>query len=116
MPLSGPLDVPLTQLEVVSHQPQPASPVQLPQVVDAAHGSGVGQELPVQLHAPQLPVLGPDEVPFQQAAVSAHQPQSSCEVQPPQSVCAAQLVAVHSELSQLQSVHEPLVGPLEVPP
>jgi hypothetical protein len=115
LPSSGPAALPLAQLDVLSHQPQPLDAVHVPQLVDAAQGSGIGHELPSQLHAAHDPVSGPDALPFQHVPVSAHQPQSSSDVHPPQSVCAAQSLAVHSLESQLQSPHDPLLGPLEVP-
>jgi hypothetical protein len=101
---------------VPSHQPQPLRPVQSPQPVELAHGSGIGQLERSQLHAPvQEPVLGPVELPSRQVLVVAHQPQLSSPVQPSQSVCAAQSLPPHSEPSHDQSPQLPAVGPVEPP-
>ncbi len=100
---------------MVSHQPHPLSAVHVPQLVDAAQASTVGHSLPSQLHAAHDPMSGPAALPRSQVPVSAHQPQASCDVHPPQSACAAQSLAVHSLESQLQSPHDPLLGPVDVP-
>lgn len=115
LPLAGPAALPLAQLDVVSHHPQPLDAVHVPQLVDAAHGSAAVHSLESQLQSPHVPVEGPDELPRKQVPLEPHHPQPSSAVQLPQSVCAPHALAVHSVESQLQSLHEPVLGPLEVP-
>jgi hypothetical protein len=115
-PLVGPPALPLEQVLVAAHQPQPVVAVQVPQLVALAHGSGLGHEVESQLHAAQEPPSGPLEEPTWQVSVSAHQPQSNCAVQSPQAVCAPQsLPPSHRRPNQSQSAQLPSVGPAEVP-
>lgn len=111
----GPPEVPCTQLLVAEHQPQPPIEVHVPQLVAPAQGFGAGH-CEVSQRQSHEPTSGPVPVPRRQVLVSAHQPQSSSPVQPPHVVCAPQsLPPPHSLPSQLQSLHEPVVGPPEVP-
>lgn len=74
LPLVGPPAVPLEQVPVDSHQPQPLAALQVPQVVFALQGSAIGHELATHAHEPQLPVSGPLKEPSVQP-VPGHQPQ-----------------------------------------
>jgi hypothetical protein len=113
---SGPDALPASQVPVSPHQPQSASAVQSPQELCEPQLLPVHSEV-YQLQAPHVPVLGPVELPVEHVPVSPHQPQVGRPVQSPQSTASAQgsVPPVHSLGSQLQSPHEPLLGPVEVP-
>lgn len=117
LPSEGPPDAPVEHVFVAPHQPQPLVPVQEPQLVCPAQGSGAGQEEDSQLHPDaQVPELGPVRVPTWQVSVAPHQPQSSSPVHPPQVVWAPQsLPPSQRSPNQSQSAQVPAFGPLEVP-
>lgn len=84
LPEVGPAKLPSMQVLEPVHHPQPAIPSQLVQ--------SVALEQPPTLHAPcsqaqspQLPLLGPVELPSWQLPVLLHQPQPKCEVHSAQS-------------------------------
>jgi len=117
VPSLGPLEVPVMHIVVVSHQPQPYSPVQVSQVALVAQGSGPVHSLGSQLQSVQVPVSGPAEVPVRQDELEAHQPQPEAAVQSLQPANAAHGSAGLQELgTQRQSAQEPFVGPVESPP
>ncbi len=89
LPLVGPLAVPLWQVPVASHQPQPEAAAQVPHEVWVAHGSAEGHIMLVHAQPVQLPEVGPAEVPRWQP-VPGHQPQGYTAVQLPQSVRVVQ--------------------------
>jgi hypothetical protein len=116
VPRVGPPAVPLEQVLVAEHHPQPVIAVQVPQLVALAHGSGMGHELESQLQAVHELPVGPLDVPSSQRPRSAHHPQSSCAVQSPQLVDALQSVPPSQRVpNQSQLAHVLPVGPADVP-
>jgi hypothetical protein len=92
--------------------------VQSRHVAASEHVSIAGHDEDSQLHVAQLPALGPLEVPELHVPVAAHQPHIDAPVHEAQSVCVAQSSggAAQSIASHAQSpVHEPPVGPVELP-
>lgn len=113
LPLAGPLQLPVWQLELELHQPQAAVLVHSSQSVVPAHSS-VGQSKEYQFQSPQLPALGPPDVPLRHDVVSPHQPQPASTVHEPQLALASQgsgAVVSQALTYHTQSAQPPEVGP-----
>lgn len=85
-PVAGPVAVPVAQVRVDSHQPQPACAEQPPHDVSDAQGSGPTHCERSHAQLPQLPVSGPVEEPSEHVPVSPHHPQGKSPVHDSQSV------------------------------
>lgn len=96
--------------------PQLSRPVQSPQVRLVVHGSAL-QVVPSQSQSPQVPAVGPDEVPDAHVPVLEHQPQVAREVHESQSVALehASPPPPHDDEYQSQSAQVAPLGPLYVP-
>lgn len=114
-PVVGPEKLPEAHVPLDSHQPQLLNAVQAPHAVSEAQGSGPTHSERSHAQLPQLPVSGPLELPSAHPPVSPHHPQGKTPVQASQSVRVPQVEPPHSEPSQLQSPHDPPVGPLLAP-
>ncbi|CAG0954704.1 hypothetical protein ARNL5_00404 [Anaerolineae bacterium] len=117
LPVEGPV-VPGTHVPLVSHQPHSERAVQSPHEVAPAQGSGAAHS--ERSHAQPLahePAVGPVSSPSAQAPVAPHQPHVAPPVHASQLVSPTQgsLPPPHSEPSHDQSVHVPVLGPVEVP-
>jgi hypothetical protein len=86
-PEEGPDDVPVTQLQVVEHHPQPGAAAHVPQSECTSHGSGSEHSEVPQRQSPHHPSVGPDVVPVMQLHDVSHHPQDGCDAQVPQSSC-----------------------------
>ena len=82
-PAAGPLQLPVWQVEVPLHQPHAAVLVQSSQSNAPAHSS-VEHSEDSQFQSPQLPDVGPLQVPVRHDELSPHQPQPATTVQVPQ--------------------------------
>ncbi len=112
------MESPALQRPVPAHQPQREAAVHDSQSVFVAHSSTGVLEHSKLIHAQSPvhePAVGPLESPARQAP--SQKPQPARAVQVSQSVALAHESAgpVHSLASQLQSLHEPALGPVEVP-
>lgn len=116
LPVAGPAAVPVAHVLDVSHHPQPLRAVHAPHALSPAHGSGPTHSDTDHAQSAQLPVSGPVEVPSLHAPVAPHHPQGNSPVHASQSVSVPHALAPpHSVPSQLQSPHEPALGPVLVP-
>ena len=115
LPVAGPVEVPVAQVESELHHPHPLVAAHAPHTVSPAQGSGPTHSDRSQDQAPQLPVSGPVEEPSEQAPVSPHQPQGKLEVHASQSPWVPQVLPPHSLESQFQSPQDPALGPEPVP-
>jgi hypothetical protein len=114
-PFVGPEEVPVSQVLVVSHQPQSRRPVQSAHAPLDAHGSGTGQLLARNVQSAQVSIEGPDEPPVSHRSVVLHQPQLARCVQSPHIVLElhgseGQLTDVYAQSAQL-----PIEGPVAPP-
>ena len=115
-PEEGPVEVPVRQLHVSSHQPQVLPAMHDEHDDDDAHGSAAVQALLTQSQLVHDPVDGPALLPVRQLDVSSHQPQLAMVVHPSQLADEAHGSEVEQALlTQLQSAHDPVEGPELVP-
>ena len=117
VPAAGPEEVPVAHRDVLVHQPHVPMAVQLPQAVAPAQGSAAVHCAAVHAHAPQVPEVGPVEVPSWQPPDGPHHPHGYTAVQLVQSVYPVHVLPelLQSTESHFQLEQLPAVGPAEVP-
>ena len=117
LPAVGPLLLPLTQLLVPSHHPQPLAPRHVSQPMLDAHGSAAWHMNDDQSHVLHAPPAGPALVPVRQLLLLGHHPQLLVPVQVPHvNWLSHGSFREHALLNQRQSPQLPAVGPVAVPP
>jgi hypothetical protein len=100
-PSFGPALLPLRHSSLLSHQ---------------AHGSAGMHMLVVQRQSLQKPANGPTESPDWHSPLASHHPHPARAEQLPQSALEAHgSAAVHALANHAQSLHEPVVGPVDDP-